>query len=166
MLVGGCLFLGSVYTYIVGLGSLPLLYQWLKCDLPNSHSSTCPSFQDSAYTRYTSHYSLTYLLARLLCPFTLDMRAVTKLSAAALWGSAFASAWAPQFGWNSKPQGSAGPTGYSGPHGPNFWNSTQTQGSPWPHPTSHPWSPSGVLPQNETNGMCLYLVSMIYRITA
>jgi hypothetical protein len=94
------------------------------------------------------------------------MKAVTRLSAAALWGSAVASAWAPQFGWNSKPQGSPGPSGPPGPHGSNHWNSSKTQGSPWPHPTSHPWSPSGVLPQNATNGLSSCLLLNVLKLTA
>jgi hypothetical protein len=94
------------------------------------------------------------------------MKAVTRLSAAALWGSAVAHAWAPQFGWNLKPKGSPGPSGPPGPYGSSHWNISTTQGSPWPHPTSHPWSPSGALPQNETNGLCSCLLLIITRLIA
>jgi hypothetical protein len=95
----------------------------------------------------------------------LNMKAVTRLSAAALWGSAVASAWAPQFGWQSKPQGAPGPAGHPGPHGYNDWNLSKTQDSPWPGPTSHPWSPSGVLPQNATNGLYSRLELMEFGLT-
>ncbi|KAG9657868.1 laccase-like multicopper oxidase, partial [Aureobasidium melanogenum] len=74
------------------------------------------------------------------------MKAVTKLSAAVLWGSAVAYAWVPNFGKTSKRQGN-----------PQYhdWNSTAPPSPSWPttNYSSLPWFPNATLPQDVTNGL-------------
>ncbi|KAG9716914.1 laccase-like multicopper oxidase, partial [Aureobasidium melanogenum] len=74
------------------------------------------------------------------------MKAVTKLSAAILWGSAVAHAWIPHFGKTSKRQGN--PVYHD-------WNSTAPPSPSYPttNYSSLPWFPNASLPQDLTNGL-------------
>lgn len=89
------------------------------------------------------------------------MMSVAKLSATALWSSAVALAWRPQYGSPVKAE-------YGNlvkAHASQDWNGSATQNAPWPFSTSHPWSPSGSLPQNITNGMIFYIVFLVLELT-